>query len=128
MKKPARDEIKKRIKENEKLFMYKEEEKRRIQDEEEEEPWTNFNSMAPPPRHSRSSCARRRFQENQPEDAQPSPVLQGMVNCLTSISCLMLRISGVLARMEAGPGSTEHTRIILYFGESRIATRSIITS
>jgi hypothetical protein len=49
--------------------------------------------MAPPPSHSRSSRAGRSFQEDQPEDAQPSPVLQGVVDCLMSISNQMLRMS-----------------------------------
>jgi hypothetical protein len=59
---------------------------------EKEELWTN--STTTPPGHSRSSPTRRRFQEYEPEDNQPSPVLQGVVNCLRSISNQMLRMSG----------------------------------
>jgi hypothetical protein len=84
------------LEEEQKLFMYKEEEKKRIwaEEEKEEEPLTNLNSMAPPRRHTRSSRTSRSCGEYQPGDAQPSPVLQGVVNSLKSISKQMLGISG----------------------------------
>ncbi len=95
--KPLEDERKQRLEEEQKLFMveekwFKEEKKKRNQDEEEEQ-WTNSRSMTPPPRYSRSSQNSTKFQGCQPGDAQPDPVLQGMVDCLTSISYQIWRMS-----------------------------------
>jgi hypothetical protein len=49
-----------------------------------EGPWINVNGVAFPPSNSRSSRAPRSFRGYQPEVAQPSPVLQGVVNCRPS--------------------------------------------
>jgi hypothetical protein len=57
------------------------------------EPLINFRSMTPPPRCSRSSRTRSSSRGCQPGDAWPDPVLQGMVNCLMSISSQMWRMS-----------------------------------
>jgi hypothetical protein len=79
----------------EKPFKFKKEKKRiQAEEEKEEEPWSNFHSMKPPPSQGRSSRTSRSFQANLPGDALPSPGLQVVVNCLTSISDQMLRMSG----------------------------------
>ena len=57
------------------------------------EPLINFRSMTPPPRCSGSSHARSSSRECQPGDAQPDPVLQGVIDCLMSISSQMWRMS-----------------------------------
>jgi hypothetical protein len=61
---------------------------------EEEEPGDQRGSG----RAASSRCSRppsgRNFRGYQPGDAESSPVLQGVVNCLTSISNQMLRMSG----------------------------------
>jgi hypothetical protein len=103
--KRVRDKMEKPL--EEKLFKYKKEEQQ-AEEEKEAEPWTNFNSMAPSPSHSRSSHTLRSFQEYQSEDTKTSTVLQGVVNCLSNISNQMLMLSERLARMEAGPGSMGH--------------------
>ena len=83
--KQLENEMEKRLEEKQKLFKYKEEKKKRIQCKKEEW-WTGSHSMTPPPCYSRSSRTRSSSRECQPGDAQPDPVLQGVVDCLTSIS------------------------------------------
>ncbi len=51
------------------------------------------SGRAASPRRSRLPNGQN-FRGYQPGDAEPSPVLQGVVNCLTSISNQMLRMSG----------------------------------
>ncbi len=62
-------------------------------DEDEDQGDQRGNGGLASPRRSRSSNGRN-FRGYQPGDAEPSPVLQGVVNCLTSISNQMLRMSG----------------------------------
>jgi hypothetical protein len=90
--KQLENEMEKRLEEKQKLFKYKEEKKKRIQNKKEEW-WTGSRSMTLPPCYSRLSRTRHSFRKCQPGDAQPDPVLQGVVDCLTSISNQMLRMS-----------------------------------
>ncbi len=62
-------------------------------EDEEERRDPRGSGRAASPRRSRPPSGRN-FRGYQPGDAQPSPVLQGVVNCLTSISNQMLRMSG----------------------------------
>jgi hypothetical protein len=59
----------------------------------EEKQWTSSRSMTPPPRYSRSSRTHSSSRECQPGEAQPEPVLQGVLDCLTSIAGQMWRMS-----------------------------------
>jgi hypothetical protein len=63
----------------------------------EEKQWASSRSMTPPPRYSRSSRTHSSSRECQPREAQPDPVLQGVLDCLTSIS-------GQMGRMLEGSG------------------------
>jgi hypothetical protein len=65
----------------------------------EEKQWTSSRSRTPPPRYSRSSHAHSSSREHQPREAQPDPVLQGVLDCLTSIH-------GYMWRMAEGSGKT----------------------
>ncbi len=62
-------------------------------DEDEDQGDQRGSGGTASPRCSRLSNGRN-FRGYQPGDAEPSPVLQGVVNCLTSISNQMLRMSG----------------------------------
>jgi hypothetical protein len=62
-------------------------------EDEEEQRDQGSSGRAASPRRNRPSGGQN-FRGYQPGDAEPSPVLQGVVNCLTSISNQMLRMSG----------------------------------
>ncbi len=142
--KPLEDARKQRLEEEQKLVMVKEEMKKRNQDKTEKqledellkwvkekkkrEPLINSRSMTPPPRCSRSSRTRSSSRECQPGDAQPDPVLQGVVNCLMSISKQMLRMSEGSDKNGGWPWFNGTYKDYPAFGGSGIATKNIITS
>ena len=71
-------------------------------EDEEEQRDQGSSGRAASPRRNRPSGGRN-FRGYQPGDAEPSPVLQGVVNCLTSISNQMLRMSGKSGKNRGWP-------------------------